>query len=412
MSLCLSDSTSNVLTMEFKQTSATTASNYDDDLITSFIEEMKELEGQILGQLDHLGELIPDLYSGYANMVRTLVSESLSFCNHNSKFGRNLAAWGEAIARATVAYGQYKAAKEHNDRLKKYLEIKSEIARTNIMKVKTASEHALRMKERARLFFEKSGYTRYDLTDVPAEKIRRLAELSLRYLNLYRTALFLHKICGYLDEEYRAWLNNSQTSGHRRPDYFQINMEILLTYIGDKPIDVLETVMDGKGEMNGFQLTLMADPQLLMSTLHTDLYQFNLTVASPTVKHLAKINPAFSLYDECVSEYKEHMYETPGNFITIASVIAAVIIPLIIFGFMDGSTVWKLVLTATGLSAVYKIWSSGQKKTYKEYFLTTAKIKQGVWSKLKTHCGHVEEINMDYSQKSAIWEAAKAYIRG
>ena len=49
----------------------------DENIINSLTGDIHKLEEQILPQLDELGKKIPELYKGYANLVRTTVTESV-----------------------------------------------------------------------------------------------------------------------------------------------------------------------------------------------------------------------------------------------------------------------------------------------------------------------------------------------
>ena len=88
--------------------------------------DLKAFEGQLMPQLDELARTIPEIYSGYASMVHDLVDNTLTLFNTSNRTRYKVAVAAEIGAKAIEAFGEYKAAKEHNRLLQKYMKVNRE----------------------------------------------------------------------------------------------------------------------------------------------------------------------------------------------------------------------------------------------------------------------------------------------
>ena len=115
--------------------------------------------------------------------------------------------------------------------------------------------------ESAKIKFESSRrlFNKYISINYPAklkdnDQISRISAISLRILNLYRTNMFLLSMCNYLNEEYRYWSNDMQSSDLPRPDYFMINQIIIQEMFGDKNLSMFWKAIQRKADNSPAQM--------------------------------------------------------------------------------------------------------------------------------------------------------------
>ncbi len=97
--------------------------------------DISQIEKVLIDQIDGLAKAIPEIYAGYASLVRTMVNSAMQVIKPSDKTATSVALALEVGTRSIQAYGEYKAAKEHNRLLSKYMMVKETIARNNIEKV-------------------------------------------------------------------------------------------------------------------------------------------------------------------------------------------------------------------------------------------------------------------------------------
>lgn len=161
--------------------------------------DLEKFEEQLMPQLDSLAKAIPEIYAGYASMVRTLVSTTLQVCKPNAKTSSRIALAVEVGARSIQAFGNYKAAKEHNRLLTKYIAIKRQHAENNLDKVSDLLPKINAKCTTSGKLFSKCASLRYALSELDSSKISRVAQIQYKALSLHRTNLYLSELCKYLN---------------------------------------------------------------------------------------------------------------------------------------------------------------------------------------------------------------------
>ena len=159
--------------------------------LDSLVADMQQTEGALLQQIDQLAEEIPEIYAGYASMVRTLVTTAMNLMKPGSRAANRVAAAMEIGTRSIQAFGEYKAAKEHNRLVQKYLAVKKAYAQNNIEKVSNLLPKVTRNASTAGRLFKKCSEVTYRLTDLDDDKMRRVAALQSKALTMYRTNAYL-----------------------------------------------------------------------------------------------------------------------------------------------------------------------------------------------------------------------------
>ena len=101
----------------------------------ALLTNVKNIEAEIMPQLELLGKEIPEIYSEYARVVRETISTALSILSLSERTSNNLQLGAEIGARTIEAYGIWKAARKHNRMLDRFLETKRKIAQLNIDKI-------------------------------------------------------------------------------------------------------------------------------------------------------------------------------------------------------------------------------------------------------------------------------------
>lgn len=372
--------------------------------------DIEGLEKELLPQLDLLAERIPELYGGYASMVREIMQTSLSVLRPKSSTASKLAVAAEIGARGLEAYGAYKAAKKHNEMLDKFLMVKKEIANLNYGKVSRLLPEVERKLGSSERLFDKLARNSYLLKDKDRQTIIRTSNLVLRTLTLYRSNLFLLELCRYLRSEYEAWLSGSQTSGLGRPDYFVVNGLVVEKLFGKRAFATLEKLADGNGDMSGKELMLMADPQLFAFAMKDKLCEIDVSKASPAVEVILKSNPGCEYYAEATKEIRGHVGKNPHA--KVLGICCAVFVGMLVAAITyNDCEPWVRVVVFLALAGV--VIRVGVRSARK---MKLAHVAEGITIGGKTDrtigsfCGKTEETDIDYDRKNTGMAAVNAFF--
>lgn len=162
----------------------------DEDIINSLADDIRDLENQILPQFDELGKKIPELYKGYADLVRTFTSEALRAVPMSSRNTAKINMAAEIAARGIQAYGAIKNAQKHNEQLDKFLKLKQTIAQANMKRNDKALAAAKVKLETLSKLLNKYATTTLKIEGIAKELLLRQASVNLRILDMYRTNFF------------------------------------------------------------------------------------------------------------------------------------------------------------------------------------------------------------------------------
>lgn len=389
-------------------TTQTVVTQSDDALFNSLTQELKKIESEIMPQLEELQSKIPEIYSGYADIVRETVSQTINMLSLKSDTANKIALGAEIAARGLEAFGQWKAAKKHNELLDKFMRVKQEIARNNNVKITRLLPKVKRKLSNSARLFEKYAFTTYNCSSFNEAKTKQISSLNLRALNLYRTSLFLSELCEYLDVEYSSWMSGKQTSGFDIPDYYQVNGMILDKLFDEKPFEALERCADCSGDMNGAEIMLLADYQLSVYALKDTLCTISTEEASPAVRALMESNPGFSHYNQVAEGVINHISKTPDTAITIGWLISTIVIIALCIFYIPGTWWLRTIIGVAGVMAAYRICDKNSFKLKLQHCIQAEEIINETDDIIAAKCGMIKRQEIDYEHKST----TSAFING
>ncbi|MBD5358803.1 MAG: hypothetical protein HDR88_17750 [Bacteroides sp.] len=385
-------------------------SDRDLNSLTMLTEDIRRLEGEIMPQLNMLAEKMPEIYKGYASMVRQTLGYAISLMRPTAGTASKISIATEIGARSVEAFGAYKAATRHNRMLDKFLGIKHDIAVLNENKVTRLLPEVKRKLTSSKRLFEKMASNSYKLSGEQNDVIIRTSNLCLRVLTLYRTNLFLVNLCTYLQKEYAAWLEGKQISTMARPDYYMINGLILKQLFNKEGFSTLVNVTDGNGDMSGAELMLISDPQLAMLTMKNELCEFDTSAASSTVSVLLNANPAFKEYESITEGVKKHVKDVAeGGIIFLCAVIVVGIVVACIW-FIPGEWWVRTLAGAAGIGATIRIGAHLSRKAKIKHVEEGEEIFENTDREIAAYCGKTVDTEIDYNRKSTGKAVARAFF--
>lgn len=372
--------------------------------------DVKKIEAEIMPQLEMLGKEIPEIYKGYANVVRATVNEALKILTLKESTAGRLQLAAEIGARTMEAYGVWKAAREHNRMLDKFLVTKKKIAELNLSKIERALIESDRTLQNVKKRFTTYAQIQYDLTIEDNDTITRISNLLLRQLVLYRTNLFLSKICKYLKAEYMAWNQGKQTSNVPQTDYYSVNRDILKSLFTSNLFEAIELAGDSEGRLTGAQIMLLADPQLAVYALKDTLAQINFTNASKPVNVLINNNPGLAYYvNQTVPLVKEIKKNSIYNIYLFALIAFATVVCLCIW-FIPGVWWSRLIIGVVASSGIIRITTKNHLKLKVMHVTQTLESIAVTDDEIESYCGKVNLPNIDYKRKDALSLALKTIL--
>ncbi len=384
----------------------------DEKNLELLADDVQRLEKQLLPQLDLLAEKIPEIYGGYASMVREIINVSLSVLNPRSATASKLSVAAEIGVRGLQAYGAYKAAKKHNEMLDKFLVVKREIANLNYAKVSDLLPKVRCKLESSGLLFDKIARNQYLLHGEDQQTIIRVSNLVLRVLTLYRTNLFLMELCSYLEREYRVWLSGSQTSEMRRPDYYKVNGVVVEKLFGKRAFVALEKAADGNGDLLGKELMLIADPQLFAFTMKDQLCEIDVSQASPAVRVLMEFNSGCKYYTDTTDDLRRHVRKTPYRKVAFLRVALFAVLLSVGLIFADVEPWISILVGAIATGAIIRFVVKNLKRARINHVVAGMAIVEDTDRNMETFCGKTEEIEIDYDRKNTGMAAISAFLGG
>ncbi|MDE6478802.1 MAG: hypothetical protein K2L45_00920 [Muribaculaceae bacterium] len=379
--------------------------------LDSLVADMQQTEGTLLLQIDQLAEEIPEIYAGYASMVRTLVTSAMDMMKPGSKVANKMAMALEIGARSIQAFGEYKAAKEHNRLVQKYMTVKKIYAQNNLEKVTAIMPKVTQNAATAGRLFKKCSEVTYRLADLDVDKMRRVASLQSKALTMYRTNAYLFELCKYLKNEYGTWLNGLQRSEFDIPDYYLIN-NIIAKELFPKPlIEAYSEAADAAQSIMGKEIMLLTDYQLTFMALGQKVCHIRLDDAQPLVRTLINDSGAVEEYNSITKPYTDHLKSSPTGKIVFLGIIAVAVIIAIAFLYFQGSIGEKFLLAAVGLGATLRICIKGNKKALIQYVQDGRILEDEADRQIESLCGKVERPDIDYNERNAITSAITGFFK-
>lgn len=385
---------------------------YTDTVQESLVQEMMQIEKLVEEQLSVLSKAMPEIYSGYANVIRETMDgvRRIIKLDDSSQNALNVAA--EIAARCVESWGAWQTARKHNAMLAKLLTTKQQIASTNLQKIKYLIPKTRQLLTTTQNGFNAICHKEYMLASADDKTALAAASLCCRMLHIYRTNLFLKTLTEYLKKEYETWLRGEQTSDDEMPDYYAINEEILKSICSDKPFDELSSASESDGKLMGYQLMLLADPQLTAYILINEdgMYECNTKNAAPPVRAILYANKGLLTYKSYFSIINRFIEDNEMPFMSLTAFGAIIVLGWISFFFLDTSFWSQFLLFVSSGASVYKIFSTNRNKYQESYCHELVALAEEKESQVRIYCGKVELPEIDYQEKSGIKEAAKGFL--
>ena len=374
--------------------------------------ELQCSEEELLPQIDGLAKAIPEIYKGYASMVREIVGSTLSLFKSGSRAVSRVAVAAEIGARAIEAFGEYKAAKEHNRLLIRYMEIKYVYATNNLERVATLLPRLKRSNMTSARLFRKCTSLSYDLDRLDQSSIGRVANIQLKALSIHRTNAYLLELCKYLENEYKVWLRREQRSEFDMPDYYMINEILADTLFGrDKLFDAYVAAADiDSGSITGAQIMLLADYQLSMMALGQKFCKINPSKANPLVRKLIEDCGAAEKYKEITATTIEHISFDPSWMWYVAGVLAIGAIIWFVITQIQGHDVGKWIGAAVAIGVVIRLTMGLKRSSNRRYVEKGEEMIAEAERQIEASCGKVERPDIDYNERSALRSAITGFF--
>lgn len=379
--------------------------NSDEKLLDNLSKDLKNLEKEILPQIDGLAEKIPELYGRYAEMVNMLVDIADSLFVTNADTSRKLANFALIADKGIRAYGQYKAAVERNRLLDKYLQVKKTYASNNLEKVEFLIPKLKKSLKSSEKLFKNLSARIYNQDSLKGNTTDRVALLQLKALNMYRTATYLSVLTEYLKKEYQVWIKGNQTSGMTLPDYYQVNMMIAGEISKESPLKTYETAADSTNNLTGGQIMFLSDPQLAMLSLGEDLCKINPNLASAPVRQLIDLSGVVPIYEGLIDPMKKKVEDSPEGVPIIIGVIAFLGIIAMCIWLIPGNIGLRWLIGVIGCLSALRIMFKGSKAVQIAHVLETDEIITNTREQLDTFSGKIEQEKVDYEKKNPLLEA-------
>lgn len=382
-----------------------------ENAIQEQLNKLKGLEQELMLKLDDLATKLPELYEGYANLVRQTFNAAFDIIGISSEKSEKIGVAVEVLARGIEAYGAYKAAKEHNERLEKYMRVKKEFAALNkskILSLKRKIESTIISSEK---LFTKFAETGYKLVGASDRNIIRQGNLLIRVLTLYRTNFFILTLSEFLESELGAWERGEQTSGEIQPDYFTVNSLIFQSLFGDKDsFSIVKEICEKKETLKGSEIMVLADSQLFLYSLKDELCEIDFTECSPSIKALIENNPSTHKYKEMTRDIKKHIKRNPTQGIWIACAVGAFFISITILSlYPEGISKWVFLIL--GLAATFRIGKKNAMKAKINHVLIGSEKAETWIAQTMQLCGYVETEEIDYEEKDTTMALIKGFFK-
>ena len=375
-----------------------------------WLSEIQSLEDEIMPLLEELSRKMPEIYREYANIVRETVGTALSIIKISPKHSNNIQLAAEIGARTLEAYGAWKAVREHNRLLDKYMGIKHNYAQVNREKINNAHSKAYRILDSSKRRFETYCATQYDLTNENEETIERISNLLLRNLVLYRTHLFLYDVTVYLKAELSAWMRQEQTSVLPRPDYFNVNQQILKQLFGRNTFKALESAGDSLGVLTGAQILLLSDPQFSVFALKDTICKIKYEHTSFPVGILLSKNPGLPYYTSHMEPLIEKMTDVADGLVYFYAFLAFVAVVCLLIWYVPGIWWERVIIGVIASVGIFRITKKSTMNIRIAHVTQTMDHVAQVDERVESYCGKVQTPQVDYTRKNALVSSFKTFF--
>lgn len=372
--------------------------------------DLKKFENELLPQIEGLAEAIPEIYAKYASVVRNLVNTTLDLFKPSQETGNKIALAAEVGARSIEAYGEYKAAIEHNRLLKKFMAAKKAYASTNLGKIQYLLPLLTKSNSKSAKLFQKCAEIEYQINNLDNAKLKIITDIQKKVFSMHRTNIYLLELCKYLVAEYKVWLSDKQKSDNDFPDYYLINSYLAKYMFGENLLQAYSDAADETAVLTGKQIMLLSDYQLSMMALGTQLCKVNLSEANPVVERLISECGACKSYTQHTEEYASHIEKKPAEKIIWFGLLAVLAIIFISFIYLDNSGPLRWVLSIGGSAVALRICLKGYKTVLKCHVQEGITIAENCDKTIENACGKVDRPDIDYNERNALSAAINGFF--
>ncbi len=364
--------------------------------------DISQIEKVLIDQIDGLAKAIPEIYAGYASLIRTMVNSAMQVIKPSDKTATSVALALEVGTRSIQAYGEYKAAKEHNRLLSKYMMVKETIARNNIEKVSNLLPKASATAKSSGRLFKKLSELSYNLDDLNDAQMSRIAAIQIKGLTMYRTNIYLLELCKYLKNEYSVWLSGHQRSEFDIPDYYLINQYIAAELFGDDLLQAYSDAVDEYDCLTGKQIMLISDYQMSFMALGEKLCEINILGARPILARLLLECGAAQDYEKITKPYRKQIKKNPKVIITLLGILSAIVVVWILGGYFEGSEAARGVIGLASFAAILRICIKGNKNAKIQNVEQAFALQESTNQEIQTICGKMERPDIDYNERNIL----------
>jgi len=204
--------------------------NVIEEKMDGYLSELKSVEKTLNKQLNELSTSIDASFGAVSEMVQNITdiavksSAGLVSSETRSKIG----AVGALASKTVSMAGNIYKARKHNEALEKLLAAKQTIASAKADELRKIEPIVHRVHDNLKRGLMNEGSKVYPLAEMNTkEKWTLVIDRMDKYLDMYRTSVYLGMVIEYLQAEYQAWLDGKQTSHKMRPDYYAANLKVV-----------------------------------------------------------------------------------------------------------------------------------------------------------------------------------------
>jgi len=387
------------------------ANNLIEEKMDSYLSDLKSVEKALDSQLTALSNSIDASFGAFSVMIKDITDMAVESTNGfvSNQTRSKIGAIGAIVSKTASMAGNVYKAKKHNEALDKLLITKREMAEAKSSELKKIEPIVLRVHDNLKKGLMNEGSKVYPLKDLDSkEKWTLLLDRMDKYLDMYRTSIYMGMVISYLQAEYQAWLSGQQTSYTMRPDYYAANVKIveLLEQSSQEKatstfIDVFEKEVQ---TLSGSTIYYLMDSQLSGTVLSmlNDTYSLS-RPANAGLKNLIKDNKAIEDYIKEGNELEEEINAGPSRcYYSYTYTIAAAIVFIFVRSYIGLTSGWYVFL-AFIIAFIVGRYGSKRNELLAETHKYNVYLKSiDMKDKSKDNAGHVDFPKMDLEKKSLI----------
>jgi len=373
------------------------AENPLESKMDGLLENLKSVEKTVNDQLEVLSTSVDESFGAISEMVEGItalaVESSEGFVSAETRAKIGLV--GVGIAAVTNMAGNVYKARQRNAALDRLLQTKQAMARAKADELKKVEPILIRVLDNLKKGIVNEAKHTYPIAEVGTpERWDLILDRMDKYLDMYRTSIYLAMVVDYLQAEYTAWLSGKQISDRKRPDYYAANkyvVSVLEEASGENALETFIGVFEDDPEvLSGSTVYYLMDSQLSATILskrkETD---FLLWPDDPGVNHIIEGNAAIDHYQEGAIDLETLIEEGPETCWYSYKNALIVAVPLTIALSKHGHG-WLAALAIIAGLVVGYFGSEKNERLQKEYENKVWNMRHGLKERAWQDAGKVE----------------------